>query len=171
MKLGRWIIVLLYIVLIFATIPYVPKVWNSLTKPLVKSTSVLLNIGYGFLGFCFVLYSYFKLKKRSLAFYIALSLISLCYAYLLKNLSVTIEKVHLLEYGVLSFLVYRAIKPNIKEILTYSIILGVVFLVGWTDELIQRITPGRIYEFTDILLNWKAGILGMLLIFIFKRYD
>ncbi len=163
MRLGRWTVVLLYILLIFATIPYVPKIWGGLTQPLGKNTSMLLNVVYGLSAFCLLLYSYFKLQKKSLIFYAAISLIFLCYAYLLKNLNVTIEKVHLLEYGVLSFLVCWAAKPTNKRILIYGVILGIVFLVGWTDELVQRVTPGRVYEFRDVLLNWKAGILGLLL--------
>lgn len=163
MKFGRWVIISFYIALIFATIPYVPKIWGGFTQPLGKNASMLLNVGYGLFGFYLLLYSYFKLKKKSFIFYAAASLIFLCYGYLLKNLDIAIEKVHLLEYGVLSFLVYRAAKPTNKRILIYGVILGIVFLVGWTDELVQRVTPGRVYEFRDVLLNWKAGILGLLL--------
>ncbi|KPK38012.1 MAG: hypothetical protein AMJ78_10670 [Omnitrophica WOR_2 bacterium SM23_29] len=172
MRLARWAIVLLYVILVFATIPYVPRIWDSLTQPLGKNTSAVLNIGYALLGFCLILYSYFRLHKRSFTFYLALGLIFLCYGYLLKDVKFIIEKIHLLEYGILSLLVYWAIKPgkpSIKRILTYGIILGIVFAVGWTDELIQKITPGRVYEFRDVLLNWKAGILGFLLALIFKR--
>lgn len=168
MKLSRWAIVFFYIILIFATIPYVPKIWGVLTQPLGKNTSTVLNVSYGLAGLCTILYLYFKLKKRSLILYSTLSLIFLCYGYLLEDLDVTIEKVHLLEYGLLSFLVYWAIKLDKKGILTYGIILGIVFLVGWADELVQRMTPGRVYEFRDALLNWKAGTLGFLLTLTFK---
>ncbi len=169
MKPSRWLIVFLYVLFIFVTIPYVPKIWSSLTQLLGKGTSAILNVSYGFLGSCVILYSYFRLQKKSFMFYAALLLIFLCYGYLLKNLSVAIEKIHLLEYGVLSTLVYWAVKPKIKRILIYGVILGIVFLVGWADELVQRVTPGRVYEFKDVLLNWKAGILGFLLVMTFKR--
>ena len=169
MELKRWLVVFLYILLIFATIPYVPKVWGVVTEPLGKNISSVLNVGYFIAACCFVLNSYFKLKKKSLIFYAALGLIFLCYGYLLKDLNIPIEKVHLLEYGGLSFLVYWAIKPKSKGILIYGVILGMVFLVGWADELVQRITPGRVCEFRDILLNWKAGALGFLLVLTFKR--
>lgn len=168
MKLSRWVVVFLYVLLIFATIPYVPRIWGILIKPLGKSTSAVLNVGYFVAACCLVFYSYFKLRKSSLNFYIGLSLIFLCYAFLLQGLNVTIEKIHLLEYGVLSFLVYWAIKPKREGILIYCVILGIVFIIGWADELIQRVTPGRVYEFKDVLLNWESGILGTLLVLILR---
>lgn len=161
---------MLYIILIFATIPYVPKIWGLVTKPLGKNTSSILNISYGLLGLGVTLFSYFKLQKKSLTFYAILGLLFLSYTYLLKNLNVTVEKVHLLEYGLLSFLVYWAVNSDMKWILTYGIILATVFIVGWADESIQMITPGRVYEFSDVLLNWKAGVLGFLFVLTFKRF-
>lgn len=169
MILSRWLVVILYILLIFATIPYVPKVWGVVTEPLGKNISVVLNIVYFIAACCVTLYSYLDLKKRSFTFYLALGLIFLCYGYLLKGLTILIEKIHLLEYGLLSLLIYWAIKPKREGILIYAVILGAVFLVGWADELVQRITPGRVCEFRDVLLNWKAGVLGLLLVLAFKR--
>ncbi|MFH1778797.1 MAG: VanZ family protein [Candidatus Omnitrophota bacterium] len=169
MKLNRWLVVFLYILLIFATIPYVPRIWGVFTEPLGKNISAVLNVIYFVAACCIVLYSYLKLKKKSFTFYAALGLIFLCYGYLLKGLNIPIEKIHLLEYGLLSFLIYWAIKPKKEGILIYGVILGMVFLVGGVDELVQKITPGRVCEFRDVLLNWKAGILGFLLVLTFKK--
>lgn len=161
----------MYVVLIFVTIPYVPKVWNASIRSLGNRTSAILNIAYGLGGCYIILYSYLKLRKRSPLFYTALAVIFLSYAYVLKNLDVPIEKLHLLEYGLLSVLVWRAVKPKASGILRYAVVLGVVFLVGIGDELIQKLTPGRVCEISDVILNWIAGILGFLLVLIFKRID
>lgn len=171
MKTNRWLIVFLYVVLIFATIPYVPKIWNASIRNLGSRASIILNIVYGLGGCYLILYSYLKLRKRSFLFYAVLTVIFLSCTYLLKNLDVTIEKVHLLEYGLLSVLVWWAVKPKTPGILRYAVILGVVFLVGVGDELIQKLTPGRVCELSDVVLNWIAGILGFLLVLIFKRTD
>ncbi len=161
----------MYVVLIFATIPYVPKIWNASIRSLGGRASAILNIAYGLGGCYLILYSYLKLRKRSFLFYGVSAVIFLSCVYLLKNLDVVIEKVHLLEYGLLSVLVWRAVKPKASGILRYAVVLGIVFLVGIGDELVQKMTPGRVFELSDVVLNWVASILGFLLVLALKKTD
>jgi hypothetical protein len=42
------------------------------------------------------------------------------------------------------------------------------FFVGLGDELIQGILPNRVYQFSDVLLNFSGGILGGLILITFN---
>jgi len=61
---------------------------------------------------------------------------------------------HVIEYGVLATLIYRAlVNSNVsnKKAMLYSVILA--FLYGATDEFHQSFTPGRGPKFTDVLID------------------
>jgi len=66
------------------------------------------------------------------------------------------EAIHLLEYGVLAVLVYRALRPPEPDlaILAAVVILGT--LVGTVDEIIQWIIPERYWGLRDIVVNGGA---------------
>lgn len=61
---------------------------------------------------------------------------------------------HVVEYGILATLIYRALinsNISIKKAMLYSVILA--FLYGATDEFHQSFTPGRGPKFTDVLID------------------
>jgi hypothetical protein len=70
------------------------------------------------------------------------------------------EAIHLLEYGVLAVLLYRAMRPPEPDlgILAAVVILGT--LVGTVDELIQWIIPERFWGLRDIAVNGSACALA-----------
>jgi len=65
--------------------------------------------------------------------------------------------VHLIYYGVLCFLVQRALshQQRFPVLARHSYLLGLVFafFYGSTDELHQLSTPGRHGQFTDVLID------------------
>jgi len=70
------------------------------------------------------------------------------------------EAVHLLEYGVLCWLIYRALRPVEPDaaVLVSAALLGTI--MGTVDEIIQWITPARFWDFRDVGLNAGACALG-----------
>ncbi len=72
------------------------------------------------------------------------------------------EAVHLVEYGILCWLIYRAIRPAEPDVavLLSAALLGT--LTGTVDEIIQWITPERYWDFRDVGLNAGACGLGAL---------
>lgn len=69
------------------------------------------------------------------------------------------EAMHFVEYGVLSFLLYRALCHRITD---YSVFLVAAMLgsfFGIVDELIQWIVPRRFFDFRDIGINVTAVVL------------
>jgi len=69
------------------------------------------------------------------------------------------EAVHLVEYGVLGVLLYRALRPSMDNpgVFVAAALLGT--LVGTIDEVIQWIVPGRYWDFRDLALNGGASAL------------
>lgn len=75
-----------------------------------------------------------------------------------------LERVHLLEYGVLAVLFVRAFRPGHGgPFLPVLAVLGVA-LVGLADETVQWLTPVRVGDFRDVVLNAYAGLVGVLFV-------
>jgi hypothetical protein len=70
------------------------------------------------------------------------------------------EAIHLVEYGVLSWLIYRALRPaeTNAAVLVSAVLLGTI--MGTIDEIIQWITPLRFWDLRDVALNGGACGLG-----------
>jgi hypothetical protein len=69
------------------------------------------------------------------------------------------EAFHFVQYGVLSLLLYRALRFHLADptIFLAAIALGAV--AGILDELIQWVTPRRYFDFRDIGINVLSGLL------------
>jgi VanZ family protein len=106
---------------------------------------------------------------RTVGRYAWLVLIGLCYAYGLATIAYPEEKIHFIEYGILAFLIYRAMRLSLARPGAY---IGAFFLTGisgWVDEGIQHLLPNRYYQLEDVLLNAVSGALGLALLFLFER--
>jgi hypothetical protein len=69
------------------------------------------------------------------------------------------EAVHFVEYGVLGVLLYTALRHQVpdRSVFLSAALLGAA--LGTVDEIIQWITPSRIFDHRDLLLNAGAGCL------------
>ncbi len=72
------------------------------------------------------------------------------------------EKTHILEYGLLAWLVMRDMAKT-KAPLLKSVLIAFVFtaLVGVLDEGFQKLLPWRVYEIRDMVTNAISGALGI----------
>ncbi|HEU4935913.1 MAG TPA: VanZ family protein [Vicinamibacterales bacterium] len=72
-----------------------------------------------------------------------------------------VQRFHFVEYGVITFLFYRAWRPlRDPAVLIMPILAGL--LVGTADEWLQWFIPNRVGEIADILLNGMAIGCGLL---------
>ena len=71
------------------------------------------------------------------------------------------ERIHLVEYGLLVYLLYRACKPAGDLSMLVLPLLGVT-LAGVLDEGMQWFVETRVGEIRDVLLNFYAGVCGLL---------
>ena len=70
------------------------------------------------------------------------------------------EAIHLLEYGILAALIYRAIRPTPTDAAVLAATVLLTTLMGVVDEVIQWITPLRYWDLRDIGLNATAAVLA-----------
>ncbi len=157
--LYSWIWVVFYSIIIFLSVPVALTIQKFVAKNFGKNTFiyfVLSVVGFAFLSLLYLLI--FKLKVRSLSNYIWLFILAGLYFYFtLKLVKSPAEAIHFLEYGLLGFFLFRALKYDIKDKSIY--LTGTLFclLVGTFDETFQWITPGRFWSFHDVGLNTLSG--------------
>lgn len=80
---------------------------------------------------------------------------------------------HMLEYGVLGFLLSRALRATarIRRALRVAlIVVAVGALIGMSDEIFQRFIPGRISSVEDWLADF-TGLLFAQLIYLLFTHD
>ena len=71
---------------------------------------------------------------------------------------------HFIEYGLLGFLVFRALRHNISDKSIYLCSGIIVFCLGFLDEGIQYVLPNRVYQISDVIVNGISGVLALLII-------
>ncbi len=156
-----WLWVILCIASILTIVPLARSIQNFVTRWLGRSAFgyfVLLSVTL-FLTFV-VWLLFFRLKVRRISNYLCLAAVGFAYIYFtLKLWAHPEEAVHFLEYGLLSFLLFRALRNHFSDISIYSSALFLGALVGIFDEILQWITPGRYWDFRDVGLNALAVLL------------
>jgi len=113
----------------------------------------------------YVFYLFFEKKVRRLSSWFLIFSVMAAYGYLLNILWIPQEKLHLFEYGFLAFLVYKALKNDVKGGTIYLYTSIIVASFGCVDELIQFFLPNRYYDIKDILINAASGVMGALMLY------
>jgi VanZ family protein len=163
-----WLWVFLCIVSIFLLVPiarairnFVETTWNVS----LFGYSVLFTVGAAFLFCLYILW--FRLKIRAFSNYLWLVTVSVVYIfYTLKLWKKPEEAIHFLEYGLLGFLLYMALRNHFNDKGIYIIAFAIGAFVGIFDEILQWIIPRRVWDFRDLGIN--ALSVGLVQIAIWK---
>jgi hypothetical protein len=161
-----WLWVFLCALAIFFTVPLARKIQNLVTSLVGRSFFgyfVLFAAAVTFLLVFHILY--FRLRIRALSNYIWLGLISGFYVFFtLKLWANPEEAIHFIEYGLLGFFLFRALRHHIGDKSIYLAAFLVGTLVGIFDEILQWIVPGRYFDLRDVGLNaLSSGLFQILL--------
>ena len=163
-----WIWVFLCILSIFLIVPIARTIRNFVEANLNVSFfgySVLFVVIIAFFFGLYILW--FRIKIRSFINYLWLVIVALTYIfYTLKLWRRPEEAVHFLEYGLLGFLLFKALKHHIQDKGIYLIAFIAGALVGIFDEAFQWMIPRRVWDFRDLGLN--ALSVGLLQVAIWK---
>jgi hypothetical protein len=76
------------------------------------------------------------------------------------------ETVHFVEYAVLGVLAFRALAHHVRD---WSVLLSATLvgsMIGVCDEIVQWLTPGRVADFRDMVIN--GGAVGLIQVAILK---
>jgi len=100
-------------------------------------------------------------KRYAHLLFLVLLVLSFFPAYF--NLNISMERFHLMLYGVLGMLIFRTLAPARYSLRFYLLSLNLLLAVSVLDEVIQGWVPGRYYDIRDIGINLFSGVIGLLI--------
>ena len=165
-------IVAIYTFAIYAFLPFGTAFWRFVLNQWGSGINYLGLFFVCVLGAYFLIYLIFQKQVRRFSVYIAFFAISTGCLAVLKYLCIAgAEWFHLLLYGILSAMVFWALKLDVKNkrIYIYTAIIG--FTLGAIDELIQGVLPSRVFDVRDIVMNWLSSGMGELFVIFVLRPD
>ena len=83
------------------------------------------------------------------------------------------EKIHMLQYGIFGWLLYKALNLHIKNTSTRLYLIGGVtcLIAGALDEVIQAFLPNRYFTWHDVFINGISGVMVQLYIYYYLTHD
>ncbi|MDJ0956744.1 MAG: VanZ family protein [Arenicellales bacterium] len=159
-----WLYVVLWTLMIYSTIPFARPVAEWIAKNLGIQFFLHIAATAGVIGLILV---FINLKGRSLPlrsyFWLTgVTVTIIATAYQLRE--VPADVIHLVEYVILSILVYRALLHRIHDYSIYFLATLMVAIIGTLEECIQWLVPSRVFDLRDIRTNFIAGGLAQLAI-------
>lgn len=160
----RWtFLTVAYLTLIYALLPWARPVWDGV-RPLLREheSAWFLVAGVGVVA-ALCLRAWTAGRARRVAGVVLLLAVLAAYVLLLTVFyrgRVTIEKVHILEYGVLAYLALNAVTVTSRGGAGVVLAAAFVAAAGYGDEALQRLLPLRYFDWYDIVGNWIGSALG-----------
>lgn len=154
-----------YVALLYAILPVTPLITRPIESAFPSVFGAFGNTAV--IVFLLVGFAVFKdrLKKKPPAVWAGIAVILLIYAFLLIfNTPIAVEKLHLIEYGFLTYLVVRVVKDVRPQDRKYLYVVFTVTIIGICDELIQKLLPNRVCDVRDMMMNSLAGMLALVLL-------
>jgi len=165
----KWLPSILYVILIFSTIPLFPQLWKFLKLNLNFNPEYIIYL-FLLLSLIFVSYITLRKKRKDLFFFVSLLFSFINYTILLFFIcKFPADRLHLVEYGFLAFFLFYSYsdkKENVLHIYLYILLTGL--FIGLMDEIIQYFTPERYFETKDIIINFISLLLGSFIIAVYR---
>lgn len=161
-----WLQVFIWVGIIYSTLSLVRPICNWLKDNLPFN----LFINFFLVGFVVVILTIMIRRglwqwSRILMLMLTLSLYGVGVWYL----RIPEERIHFVQYGILTFLLIRALGVDFKgwRLYVLAIIIGSLFGLG--DEGIQYLLPNRYFSWKDVILNCVSCVLGSMLVISFHQ--
>ena len=171
--LSAWKWVLLYTVAIFMSLPFTRRFMDTLEahnlQGLLSFSILFCLIALAALFFRFLRRNDGDPRQPGLT--IGLLVLSAAFvAAMVWMTSVTIERIHFFEYGLLAFLCLHAAGRRRQGLRRFFHAGAAALAIGFLDEVIQGLLPNRYYDSRDLLLNMTASGLVLLGGFALSRH-
>ena len=152
-----WIIILIYVIFIYISLPYFPFFVAFLKNYISKDTLNILSLFFC-ISFFLVLSKWIYDKQYKFVQYIFIISPLILLTYMSFSLDVWAERVHFIQYGLLGLLVSRAYKISSLKMLLAS---GLFIMSALVDEIIQLFLPNRYGDMRDVVMNSLGGVSGL----------
>ncbi len=164
-----WIFVLFWVLIIYTTIPFARSIQRYVVESFDRqlfTAFVLTSVAVAtVLMVVYVIRLYRTTPSKAwkqIAWLFGISVIWVFFTLMLKTNPE--ETLHLVQYGVLGLLLFRALSHRVKDTSIYLSALLLGAIIGTMDEVIQWITPERFWDFRDVWINTISGGLMQLMI-------
>ena len=163
-RLQAWRWVVLYTVLLLGSLPFTRGLLDALERRNLSGLLAWLLLTVC-IGGVVCLFLRVRRVEGTLRLRVVLRMLAFValYLYALANAtSLTVERVHFLQYGLLGVLCYRAVgeeRPGWSAVLAA---LVAVYAIGCLDEIVQGFLAGRYFDRHDLALDVLAGALPIL---------
>jgi len=155
-----WFATGLWIAIIFATLRYVP-VWRDWIAARFTETPIVISVIAILVAVFGVTVIRMVRQGCLIRDYLFLAIFGAGYAYSLSRISIVVEQVHFIEYGLLAYLIISALRVDWRDSGQYVTALLVITLVGVADEYVQGTLVNRVGELRDVFLNILSGALAL----------
>jgi len=160
-ELTSWLWAGLWLLAIYVSIPLARDIQEFVRSHLTSHVFSWITVGMVFAAGAMILQRVrsARLKMRGSQVVILL-MIGIIFCLLVWNLRANPEEAfHFVQYGVLSYLLFRALRHRFSSRSIYLVALALGTGAGAVDELIQWVVPRRFFDFRDILINATAVFL------------
>lgn len=166
----RWLALCAYAALLYGLLPYGPAMGRAVQASAVGTW--LLGRGLVAIVLAGAIAAALRLRRRRappIAWALAGAAV-LGYALALLWLrAIRLERVHLPEYGIAAALGWWALVARLGDRWpAYVAAAALAAAIGWGDELVQAVTPGRYYDLRDVAANAVGATLGTLVIAVWR---
>jgi hypothetical protein len=153
----------------YLTLDIAPSVWRRINAALSGKGAIPQYIFYSTIGCCAIYYMVLVKKEKRVFRYVFFALCVLAFLLMVKMERTSGEKVHMAQYGLLAFLLYKALRIDIPRRDPRLYLYGCTgcVTIGTVDELIQLFLPHRFFTAHDIFVNALSGVL----VFLFIRFN
>ena len=104
----------------------------------------------------------FRHREKNVFAYLSLAIILLFLRHVMRHwITIPVEQIHFIEYGIMGFLAYAALKHHLRGWGLVAAALLLTYLFGMMDECIQGNLANRVGEQRDMYWNGLAGLLGL----------
>ncbi len=156
--MSRWVVLVLYTAAIFLSLPYTPRIVGWSRERFGAQAAVLAVGAVLALSGALLLRRLSRSRAPSPYPQLALAALGLAAGAAWQLLaSSPIGRVHLPEYGLLAVLAGRAFGGATLGALGGG---AAAAALGLLDELVQGVTPDRVFDWWDVALNAAAALLG-----------
>jgi hypothetical protein len=162
----RWLALATYVAAIYASLPFAPRLGLRFLRSAPGGWLLGPGLGLVVLAGAAVLGLALRRRQAPARAYAGLAVAAGGYALALSWLRAQhLERTHLPEYGIAAWLAWRALAPLVRTPFAgYAAAAALAAAIGYGDELLQKIVPGRYYDLRDVGMNALGSVLAVVVI-------
>ncbi len=156
-----FVVSFLYVIALYTSSGLLRELSSNIRQIVGNSLDIIVTAGLVTTLLVFVYFRRGAMMRQRIV--ITLLLLS-CYGLVFLYLRVPEERLHLLQYGVLTYFISKVMPDRIQGIFRYLLVICLVTLLGVGDEIIQALRPNRVGDVRDVMINFLSSLLAQSLI-------